>query len=60
MTEWDQTVFERAVIRICSEASPGPDWASVAARIDYDIPWEFRYRYEVAASSRPEWFPPEQ
>ncbi len=47
MPSWDQEAFRSAVYDICADASPGPDWGSVAARIGRLIPWEFDYRYDA-------------
>lgn len=38
--------FEAAVRRVLAAYSPGPDFASVAARIGRVIPWEYDYRYD--------------
>lgn len=55
MQSWDQAVFEEVVRRICTEASPGPNWESVALRIGQKIPWEYYYRYDIEATPRPDW-----
>lgn len=44
---WDQEAFERLVHSVCAEASPAPDWGTVASRIGRFIPWEFDYRYDA-------------
>lgn len=46
MLRWNRQEFETAVKAVCGDASPGPDWGSVACRIGRRIPWEFDYRYD--------------
>jgi hypothetical protein len=46
MKSWDSAAFRDAIHALCTEASPGPDWGSVAARIGRLLPWEFDYRYD--------------
>lgn len=47
MPRWDAESFRSAVHLVCAEASPGPDWGSVAARIGRLIPWEYDYRHDA-------------
>jgi hypothetical protein len=44
--QWDRAEIERGVRSICDEASPGPDWVTVADRIGRSLPWEYAYRYD--------------
>ncbi len=46
MRTWSRPQFEAAVRRVLAAYSPGPDFASVAARIGRVIPWEYDYRYD--------------
>jgi hypothetical protein len=46
MRRWNRQEFETAVEAVCADASPGPDWGSVASRVGRRIPWEFDHRYD--------------
>lgn len=48
MRRWERAPFEQALTVICAEASPGPDWGTVAARIGEQIPWEYAYRHHTS------------
>lgn len=50
MRRWDRASFEAALNAVCANASPGPDWGTVASRIGRVIPWEFNYRYDKHVS----------
>jgi hypothetical protein len=59
MRRWDQDMFERALTSVCANASPGPDWGSVATRISRDLMWDFDYLYDQHVNTRfGERFPP--
>lgn len=45
MQHWHQEPFLQAISALCGEASPGPDWGTVAARIGEQLPWEYAYRH---------------
>lgn len=47
MRRWEQKPFEQALSALCMEASPGPDWGTVAARIGEQLPWEYAYRHHA-------------
>lgn len=52
MPRWDRAAFDEAVHAVCREASPGPDWATVASRIGRWIPWEFDYKHDERTNER--------
>lgn len=43
---WDQGKINEAILVVIEQASPGPDFDTVACRIGRLIPWEFDYRYD--------------
>jgi hypothetical protein len=47
MRRWDRAQFEEALRVVCTDASGGPDWSTVASRIGRLIPWEFAYKYDA-------------
>ena len=52
MARWDSEAFLYAVRAVCTSASPGPDWGTVADRIGRWIPWEYDYRYDEHVNAR--------
>lgn len=50
MRTWSRPEFEEAVQRVIPAYSPGPDFATVAARIGRVIPWEYDYRHDKAVN----------
>ena len=52
MPRWHPEGLQAAVQAICADASPGPDWGSVAARVGRYIPWEYDYRYDEHVNAR--------
>lgn len=50
MKVWSQSEFEGAVQRVVLAYSPGPNFATVAARIGRVLPWEYDYRYDNAVN----------
>ena len=46
MRSWSRHEFEQAVQRVVPAYSPGPDFATVAARIGRVIPWEYDYKHD--------------
>lgn len=59
MRTWDLEQFKAALDAVCTSASGGPDWGSVASRVGRLIPWEYDYRYDAHIDSRRgEAFPP--
>ena len=59
MPRWDAEAFRSALDVLCAEASPGPDWGTVAARIGRLLPWEYDYRYDAHVDAHyGERFPP--
>lgn len=61
MPSWNAAAFRTAVEAVCADASPGPDWGTVASRIGRSIPWEFDYKYDAHVNGHfGERFPPYQ
>jgi hypothetical protein len=59
MSRWDKAEFERALEKVCSEASPGPDWGTVASRLSRSLLWEYDYHYDAFVNKHPgESYPP--
>jgi hypothetical protein len=46
MKHWSQSDFEAALATICKEASPGPDWDTVAARLGRVLSWESEMEFD--------------
>ena len=42
---WDYELLRDTLSRLCASFQ-GPDWGSLASRIDKYLPWEYDYRYE--------------
>jgi hypothetical protein len=45
MERWNYALLYETLSRLCSSVE-GPDWGTVASRIDHYLPWEYDYRYE--------------
>jgi hypothetical protein len=45
MPAWDAEVLRRAIEEICERCS-GPDWPTVASRLDRYLDWEWEYNYD--------------
>lgn len=52
MKTWSSAAFESAVERLITAMSPGPDWQTVAARIDRHLPWEYDYKHDDELNKR--------
>ena len=50
MKTWSRPESEAAVRRVIPAYSPGPDFATVAARIGRVIPWEYDYKHDDAVN----------
>lgn len=50
MKAWDRLQFEEALQRLVRASGPGPDFATVAARIGRVVPWEYDYRHDDAVN----------
>jgi hypothetical protein len=46
MKTWSEDDLRRALDRLIPAYSPGPDFATIAARMGRVIPWEYDYRFD--------------
>lgn len=52
MRSWSAEELRAVLSTVCSAASGGPDWGTVASRIGRAIPWEYDYKYDAHVDER--------